>query len=373
MGLVVEVSGSAVRFENFKFDNENNCFHSSSLNPFGLSMKATTHLSNADAVEIENYLVFFFIKKDLVENEIFQVHDGKSGNRIGWCFPVHSIDSSDHDYAENPHFRRYAFAATLKILNDLPSEVFLNTPTTNEFSIQASDALHESTAALVISKNTLGREFEIDRWLPTMAANGYFPLSSVNPNLLQTKHPRIDTEKVRLLEVSLSVVQLERLKLVYSQAFPYEPKAVFRFFYLYQIVEHLMEIVFTNEQAILVTRIIAAADDTSTTKEVLEGMSKNSSEKSRMKLMVGKYSNTNSDLSSLMTSCNTLLDGLGKKKGNTFENTIYPTRNQIVHRLIDFPESQLSNMENMITELVIFLQILLAKFAIPSNTEKTIN
>lgn len=372
MGLLVEVAGSTVLFEDFKFENEDSSFRSSSINPFGSPLNVKTRLKATDYVDFNDYFVFFFIKKDLVENEIFQVQDGNSGKRIGWCFPINSIDSGEHDYAENQHFRRYAFAATLKILNNLPSDVFINTPTTKDgFSIHASDAVHESTAALVISKNTLSRPFEIDRWLPTMAAKGYFALSSANPSLLQIKQPRITSARVKLLEVSPAVVQLERLKLVYTQAFPYEPKAVFRFFYLYQIVEHLMEIIFINEQARLVTRIIAAANDTNATKEVLEGMSQNSSEKSRIRLMVEKYSDTNTDLSSLITSCNILLNGLGKKDGATFENTIYPTRNQIVHRLIDFPESQLGNMENLITELMGFLQTLLSKFAIPPAPEKS--
>lgn len=366
MGLLVEVSGKRVSFDGFKFEPENGVFRSSSENLVGSPLDVKTRLTVADAIDVDKYFVFFFIKKDLAESEIFQVEDGKSGKRIGWCFPVHSIDSGEHQYADSVHYRRYAFAASTKILNDLPADVFINFPSVKEgFSIDVSDVMHDSTAALVVSKTALGRDFEVDRWLPSMASKGYFPLTSSNPDLLQVSQPRVNLVRVKLSEVSPAVVQLERLRLVYGQAFPYEPNAVFRFFYLYQIVEHLMEIIFLNEQSKLVKKIIAAADDAGATKDVLEGMGRNGSERSRIKLMVGKYSNTDSELSGVLVSCNALLVGLGKKEGKTFDRTIYPTRNQIVHRLVDFPASQLDNMKNLIAEFVGFLPILLSSFAIP--------
>lgn len=38
--------------------------------------------------------------------------------RIGWIFPISSIVSTSHDYADNPHYCRYALVAHMLLLRN---------------------------------------------------------------------------------------------------------------------------------------------------------------------------------------------------------------------------------------------------------------
>lgn len=38
--------------------------------------------------------------------------------RIGWIFPISSIVSISHDYADNPHYCRYALVAHMLLLRN---------------------------------------------------------------------------------------------------------------------------------------------------------------------------------------------------------------------------------------------------------------
>ncbi len=64
----------------------------------------------------KEFEVHFLSKKDVKENDIFQVYDEGRGKRVGWLIPVMSLASAEHDYAENEHFLKAAnFAIKKKV------------------------------------------------------------------------------------------------------------------------------------------------------------------------------------------------------------------------------------------------------------------
>lgn len=76
-------------------------------------------LFNEDSSDYDYKILY---KKNYKENDIYQVIDGGLEKRIGWIFPVSSIISTSHDFANNPHYCRYAFLAHIFLLQNEISE-----------------------------------------------------------------------------------------------------------------------------------------------------------------------------------------------------------------------------------------------------------
>lgn len=365
MAVAVGVSGNRLEFGGFIYDSEVKRFVSSSCKPLGFSLEVSSPLKLDSTVDPSKYSICFLVKKDLRENEIFQVYDKSRDKRMGWCIPLNALGSVEHYCAENRHFLRYAYVAAAKILNEQPVDIYRKIPLLDENgSVEITQFLSESTALLVVSNETLEGRFEAVRWVPSLASLGYFPLTSVDPNLLKFKGPVVSDERIYLWPVSSDLVELQRIEQVYSQAVPYEVKEVFQFFYLYQIIEYLMTVIFKNEQDALVNDIVAVRGDVSATKDALEKVSALTSEKERLKLLMAKYASCDAEMSDLKRVINGLLKDLGRKEGATLATTIYPTRNFIVHQLIDFPVEQLDKMSDLVAEFLIFLPIMLSRFSL---------
>ena len=78
---------------------------------------------NVFEVGEDNTFSFQEWTKDVAENDIHCVkvisnEKGAQNYRIGWLFPYAALTSTEHDFAENPHFLFYAFHAYVEILKD---------------------------------------------------------------------------------------------------------------------------------------------------------------------------------------------------------------------------------------------------------------
>ena len=78
---------------------------------------------NVFEVGEDNTFSFQEWTKDVAENDIHCVkvisnENGTQNYRIGWLFPYAALTSTEHDFAENPHFLFYAFQVYVEILKD---------------------------------------------------------------------------------------------------------------------------------------------------------------------------------------------------------------------------------------------------------------
>jgi hypothetical protein len=362
MGVFVDTGGKSVEFRNFCFDEESSTFKSEVDVNTGLSLSVRAPIVIDNAFEDKEFFVFLFSKANLVESEIFQVVDKTKNRRVGWCIPVNALNSNEHSHASNVHFWRYAYVAIKFILN---SQSAINTKLRffgDEAPVHIYELLPESTTIFVVSKETLDCDFEISRWIPALAALGYFQLTSIAPENIRVLRDRVQTPRLEVVPVSPEISELEQLTAIYSHAYPFEGNPLFQFFYLYQIVEHLMELVFKNEQASLVQRIISCQQDVNATKDLLDGAHKNTSEKQRIKLLVGTYCCCDGGLSEVIGVCNELLRQLGRDEGTTLDTTLYPIRNFLFHQFRNFPSSATEPLERVIVSLSSLLPTLLGNF-----------
>lgn len=370
MGIIAEIEAKTLEFKNFTFDRSSLIFASEVNDPTEASILIRTPLELDTTFEDEGkkFHVFFLSKKGLRESEVFQLFDQPRNQRIGWCIPVNALDSVDHDYASHKHFRKYAYVGIRDALNKIDRSIFTRQlHIDGESPIGISDILPESTALLVISQETLDVEFEIARWLPGLASLGYFQLTAIDPENISIDSPRMGSKEVKISPVAITINNFDYLTSIYSHALPFEKKLVFQFFFLYQVIELLMELVFRHEQASLVDGLISAKEDLSATKEILSKANENTSERRRMGLLVQKYCCCEDASIDLVTACNMLLRQLGKAEGGNLQTTLYAIRNFLFHQHRDFPAAAEEMLEDVITSLGLFLPRLLADFKYPAS------
>lgn len=368
MAVNALLGGESCEFSNFSYDAVENCFRSEFNEAAGFSMVISTPLKLDPAFNNKPFEVYPLVKRDLVENEIFQVFEKPRDRRIGWCIPVNALCSIDHDCAEDIHFQRYAFAALLTFLNSSDSTLHANQLVIEgDQIVSLAQILPSSTSLFIVSVETLVGDFSLARWLPSFATMGYFPLSSVNPEELCVSRGKVVAREVKIFPVSGEIQDCTHLSLIYGRTYPYEKSATFQFFYLYQVLEYLMDLVFRNDQKKLIDRFIAVQNDLNATKDLLQGLSGNVSEKKRMARLVSNYCSASGDLGDLINSCCDLLDALGIKRGNSLETTVYQIRNFIFHQFRNFPASAEGQLVPVVQSFEAFLSVLLSKFRVPTE------
>lgn len=293
-------------------------------------------LAQDDSYNPIDFNLFFLVKKDVLESDIYQVYDRSRDCRIGWIFPVVALDSTEHEYASNEHFVKYANVAKHKIFNDVVDGIF--TPVTEIYgkdSFKFGDFFYDSTVILLVSKVTLdNNDFNILDWLPSLSIYGYSLLTKKNPDGLMAIGTKPTDTRVYIKKIAYELQQREFISIVYSDLVPYENHPLLLFFYCYQIIEIMLTLVFQVEQSNLFAELgpPVAAGDVVKTKDVMENIGKVNSEKYRIRQLTQKYLSYQIDSEELKEVCNEFLEAVKKDVGNTAADSIYRVRNFLFHQ-----------------------------------------
>ena len=111
----------------------------------------------------DSYGYKIFYKRNYKENDIFQVIESDLDKRIGWIFPISSIVSISHDYADNPHYCRYALVAHMLLLRN---EIAEQDIVSRDFS-SIIESEYSDDAIILIYKKDLVQEvtgFKLDNY-----------------------------------------------------------------------------------------------------------------------------------------------------------------------------------------------------------------
>lgn len=323
--------------------------------------------SSFDNKEFE---IYFLAKKNIIENEIFQVFlNSPSKKRIGWLIPAIALNSVDHDYSENRHFLRYAYAAIKGILQSSDEEILRNQLDSDHDDFSIMDLLHDSTVILIISSETLidGHVFDIERASPSLVKRGYIKLGKFSPDEIKLDiKSKEKSDKIHIDLLSREIDGSELISELLNRSLAFEHKPVFQFFLIYQVFELLIDSIFKKEQELLIDELNNCKNDTGKSKEVLGKIQNYSSEKKRMELLVTKYSSHSDKMDDLKQQCNQLLGLINRDSENNFQGYFYSLRNFIFHQYRDFPESGNSILEELISTLLEVLSDILATYNVPS-------
>lgn len=313
--------------------------------------------------------LYFLAKKNIKESEIFQIYLKEFDTRIGWLIPIISLGSSDHSFATDPHFLKYAYIGIRESLKKIDDSIYYNYLIDNLNENSYIEIFHESTALLIISKETLVGDvkFNIDRATPSLIKYGYVRLGSKNPSEIELTEVSTPTTKKLYIEQISPIIESERLiSELLNTSFAYERKAIFKFFLIYQIIELLLDDIYKHRQASIIDELVSVKSDSIRTKEVLEKLQSFLSEKKRIELLVGKYSNIAGELSELQRLCNNLLAILNRDSENEFQGYFYKIRNFIFHQYRDFPHDGENHLEQIIKEFLELMPLILSRYQYPT-------
>lgn len=293
--------------------------------------------------------------------------------RIGWIIPVSALDSDLHSYKDDIHFLKYAYLAAKACLEADWGSVKYNDVDVNlaQF-LTLSDIFPEFTAVLVVSLNTLteGAEFDVDRAVPSMMANGYIPLNREPSGLYEWDFDR--SSKVFLEMVSPApneFLVINNLLRAFARA---KDEPVLQFFLLYQIVELLIERVMRYEYSEIASSIISAGQDSAKLKLAIDGVGKSVSEAERLKLLNSKYVRSSVDTAHLDIFCCSFLDAIGRTDAAGYKRPkpglhgcLYQVRNAIFHGFRDVPQEAMDALKAVVKELLVVISKMLSRYHSP--------
>jgi hypothetical protein len=191
------------------------------------------------------------------ENNIFEVHHTDIAvGRIGWIFPVQSLTSDEHSFADNVHFLRYAFVAFSKLLyGEFFSEDILINVTEIEAELQLSEIYPSDLLVLSLSKEKtkLINGFDIINYLHSFYINKYFICQNVSElNSLEKFDSQADSPRIKVSEISHDLQNEIFITALYKDHLKTKNHPLVQFHLLYQIIELLINRVYDCEMKIII-------------------------------------------------------------------------------------------------------------------------
>jgi hypothetical protein len=319
-----------------------------------------------------------FARMDLSENTIRQVYLGPTvsrGKRIGWIIPANALGSTDHDFAFAKPFLSYAYkiiASELAILAD--DQIARLEQKAERFeSTTFADLYHDNVCFLVISLETLehGDAFEVARIVPSLLQYGFLPAEMCDPQHIQWTCAPLPAGKLCVVSISSDVTRPEVLARLAILAATADRSIVTQFFYLYQMVEFLMEEVLANHAPNVAKEIIRTIEtgQTHALRERIDALQDSMREKVRLDLLMTKYSDAQDQLGDVQARSNDFLSAVGIHNGTTLSTHFYKVRNFVFHQARNLP----ANSDPLLLAIVIaffeFVPVLLSTFKLPSQGE----
>ena len=299
--------------------------------------------------KIKNYGYKIFHKQNFQENDIFQIHESSIDRRIGWLMPISSIISKSHDFADNPHYCRYAFIAYQLLISYEISDEELYT---KEFDTLINEKFIEDDAVIFIYDYTLTKDvgdFKVENYYASFYMYGYYLKSGyLNPYCLSSPQ----NGKIKIKRTSDIIVNKDYLDKYFNQLFIEENPFV-KFHLLYQIIELLIEdiLIYSLEYTIYKFK-----NKKIYTRSLREQISKVEAEKDRI-ILLSNWCNVASDkYSDLHNLCNTFLQNKGRDPID-FPQSLYAFRNFIVHdfRYMTEDKNIVSDVNYLFEQYILYL------------------
>lgn len=295
--------------------------------------------------QIEDYQLFKMYKSDFIENDIFQVYEKTINDRIGWIFPIIALSSTSHEFADNPHFKRYAFMA-YKILTSDSEDEFLD--------------FHENLMILILCKSKLTRiqDFRMEDYLPSLFQYGYMTKDvSVTNNSFRI----VTRNKVEIQCISDSLKKEDYPYELFKDLI-FETHPLVKFHILYQNIELLISKILLNEINILSKNIELKKVYTRDIARKLENFV---AENKRITKLFSDYCNPKGEFFELLkTECDNLLTKLGKsdETKSNIDRSLYAIRNFIVHDYRNISKTYHDDLKQLNCYFELFITDLLINY-----------
>lgn len=348
MPLVLNIDGKAIEARLARL--EDGCYELRCVD--GTTAPLVCPLQLTYELDAGGYDLYVYFAGDVRESDIRQIlvagADGDS--RVGWFIPLLSLESDLHDHANNEHFLRYARAAIEGFFDALPQNVI-----DAMGAVSIGDGLSltsfspESTVLMVISRKVVasGVNFDVRRLYPYLSSVGILDERQSKSGRIVVPFARPEGQKLRFVHCAEEFSQDNLVGALLTYAAHAFSNPVLQFFYLYQVMELLMEKVFSGEQKAIVEKINQANGAVAKVKEAMDDLSECLSEKHRINAIVDKYCDPRPAVSDLVRSCRDLNAALGIKEGEGLAKSLYPLRNLLFHNYRSFPDQGLDDLRRI--------------------------
>jgi hypothetical protein len=301
-----------------------------------------------------DFIIYLFHKDNFAANDIYQVKVSKI--RMGWLFPIDSLLTADHDYADNEHFLPYSENAYKKLLR-ADNDLQLITPNLNEHEKgKLEDFYGSNTIVLILYKPFLkkyetahGRPFSLEEYLVYLYSLGFLHITSENRDQIRFYKPiELDTDRMEQRTINLKPISslllpdCDFINMVFLGPLKFENHYVVRFHLLYQIIELLISKIFELEFKELMPEFAA----TTQIYESREKLNNLVNEKGRINRLFSNYSSCE-NLEELKASCIALFDKINSESSSGHAEALYKVRSLLFHNYREIPKESYSLFETI--------------------------
>lgn len=311
---------------------------------------------------LTDYEIIEVHKKDIPELEYREVYvntgaGGGNPQRVGWLIPVALVTTDDPAIIAMPHINDYIYIAYCYLISQ--SRISSKLLTDEDFD-SALDSEYSDTALLIINKTRMTAGITMKHLELSLASYGYFFAESKHLNGIAKKMN--DSEKLTLSPCKEILKADGNYADDYIQAFltnyAGEENAFFKFFYLYQIVEVLLD----KELIVKLEGYVSLLKKNKATIRKYDTLMKNSTESERFEAVVENAGMKNQSFDNLVTLCNKFTDT--EDAPLQHPECIYQVRNHVMHRFRKAIEDE-KLLGEICEELEIYLYQLLINYKAP--------
>ena len=311
-------------FSEFSYIKSCNCFTITTKDDVSIGIDYISELQLDDEYDIGNFSYELFYNENNCENNIFQVCiDSK---RIGWIFPINSLLSSEHDYANNKYFLKYAYIAIYLLIRDINSIDKINLP--HNFTL--TDYYNkENTIFVIDQENTKQvKDFKLENYIVSLFKYGY----TYNENSNFNPSPIKGTKRLNIRPLSKELSDNPNINALFINQFTLaKDNEIIKFHICYQIIELLISKVFEHKLQLIIEKL---SNDPENLFDLREKLSNITSEKERIKCLFEDYTSCDtSDKTQIGILCKRFLELNQKKSSKNYYYDLYSVRCMLVHKL----------------------------------------
>ena len=303
------------------------------------------------------------------ENSVHEVHvASRNSARLGWLIPINALASTSHDFVENRHFLYCAVVAMSLFANSPTKGALEREVEVGSLEVTMADLFHPNTALLVLHRPSMSAAnvSNISRLFPGLAQYGYFDADLTEPDRVSAFGIEPDQVKMKVRVTSEDIERVDVPARLLALAAGASDSYLSKFFYLYQIVEFLMEIVLEHRLPDVARTMIRKleAGRVSHLRRDVTSLSEAFVEGKRLNLLMETYGGHHVDLAPLSVAANRFLESVGVQSESQID-ALYQVRNFVFHQGRNVLDSHAKLLSEVANEFAVVVPDLLARFQFP--------
>lgn len=307
------------------------------------------------------YNVFFLRRKEIRDNNVFDLRDLQADERVGLLAPVGALSALNHSRAEDEYFQAVASNVFWTLLDD-PMSFSCPVEIAQRDNFEISEFYPEDCCILAVNPANC-KNFDINRFLPGLFSYGY---TWFNPGALPSDSWKFNElprgKEIKILPTSSRLAGEEYLRSLYREMLPFERNQLSAFLLQYQLFEMMMHSVFCARLDSLKQAISDFSGTASDLRELIDPIQQMSNERTRIRDSIAGSSISSDTLINISDCCSQLLKTAGRSpRHDAFPDLIYDVRNLIFHNFRGIPAASRELIRDLNTLLAMVMPKLLSQ------------